>query len=67
MVDGNNQTKDVVHFMMTKPVVLQIANDYLKNNSNSTNGLMTFSLIPSKNGSMAMSGNMNMTMGMGMK
>ena len=53
--------------MMTKPVVLQIANDYLKNNSNSTNGLMTFSLIPSKNGSMAMSGNMNMTMGMGMK
>src|ERR1044072_7269361 len=68
MVDGNNQTKDVVPFMMTKPVVLQIANDYLKNNKNSTtNGLMTFSLIPSINGSMPMGGNMNMTMGMGMK
>ena len=67
MVDGNNQTKDVVHFMMTKPVVLQIANDYLKNNNNNTNGLMTFSLIPSKNGSVPMNGNMNMTMNMGVK
>ena len=66
MVDGNNQTKDTVHFMMTKPVVLQIANDYLKNNDNKTNGMMTFSLMPSKNGSMAMGGGtaMNHTMPM---
>jgi hypothetical protein len=66
MVDGNNQTKDVVHFMMTKPIVLQIANDYLKNNDNKTDGMMTFSLMPSKNGSMAMGGGtaMNHTMPM---
>ncbi|MDN5847942.1 MAG: hypothetical protein L0H53_16910, partial [Candidatus Nitrosocosmicus sp.] len=62
MVDGNNQTKDVVHFMLAKPVVLQIANDYLKNNNNNTNGMMTFSLVPSKNGSMAMGGDMNINM-----
>ncbi|MGE0689265.1 MAG: hypothetical protein AB7O87_01520 [Candidatus Nitrosocosmicus sp.] len=62
MVDGNNQTKDVVHFMMTKPVVLQIAKEYLKNNDNKTNGLMTFSLITSKNGSMPMGGPMDMNM-----
>lgn len=65
MVDGNNQTQDVVHFMMTKPIVLQIANDYLKNNNNNTKGMMTFALMPSKNGSMAMGGSsMNHTMPM---
>ena len=63
MVDGNNKTTDVVHYMMTKPIVQQITDDYLKNKSNAANGMMTFSLVPSKNGSMAMGGNaMNNTM-----
>ena len=40
MVDGNNQTKDVIHFMMTKPIVQQISNEYLnKTNTTSANGL----------------------------
>jgi hypothetical protein len=64
MVDGNNQTKDVVHFMMTKPIVQQIAEEYANNSSNKTNGLMTFSLVSSKNGTTPMSGNMNMSMEM---
>lgn len=65
MVDGNNQTKDAVHFMLTKPIVQQISNEYLKNiNKTAADGLMTFSLVPSKNGSMAMGGGgaMNHTM-----
>ena len=63
MVDGNNKTTDVVHYMMTKPIVQQITDDYLKNKSNAANGMMTFSLVPSKNGSMAMGGSaMNDTM-----
>lgn len=62
MVDGNNQTKDVVHFMMTKPVVLQIAKEYVNStvSENKTKGWMTFSLVPSKNGSIPMGGPMNM-------
>lgn len=61
MVDGNKQTKDVVHFMMAKPIVQKIAQEYIdKNSSKNTNGVMSFSLIPSKNGSMPMSGDMNM-------
>lgn len=61
MVDGNNKTKDVVHFMMAKPIVQNIAQEYMNGNSNKdTNGVMSFSLIPSKNGSMPMSGDMNM-------
>ncbi len=60
MVDGNNETKDIVHFMLAKPAVQQIANEYLKNSNNNTDGIMTFSLIPSKNGSMAMGGGMAM-------
>lgn len=68
MVEGNNKTKDVVHFMIAKPAVEQITNEYLKNsNTTSAEGLMTFSLIPSKNGSMAMGGGaMNHTMPMDM-
>lgn len=74
MVDGNNKTKDVVHFMIAKPAVEQITNEYLKNSGNNSTaaaaaaveGLMTFSLIPSKNGSMAMGGVMNHTMPMNM-
>lgn len=61
MVDGNNKTKDVVHFMMAKPIVQKIAQEYMNGNSSKeTNGVMNFSLIPSKNGSMPMSGDMNM-------
>jgi len=70
MVDGSNKTKDVVHFMMTKPVVLQIANEYVKNSNNNTasdnDSLMTFSLIPSRNGSMPMGGSGTMAMHMNM-
>ena len=29
MVDGNNKTKDIVHFMIAKPAVEQITNEYL--------------------------------------
>jgi hypothetical protein len=65
MVDGNNQTKDTIHFMLDKPIVQQISNEYLnKTNQTSAEGLMTFSLVPSKNGSMAMGGAMNHTMPM---
>jgi hypothetical protein len=70
MVDGNNKTKDVVHSMIAKPAVEQITNEYLKNSGNNSTaeeeGLMTFSLIPSKNGSMSMGGAMNHTMPMDM-
>ncbi|MDQ4074239.1 MAG: hypothetical protein M3162_08065, partial [Thermoproteota archaeon] len=70
MVDGSNQTKDVVHFMMTKPVILQIANEYIKNTNNNTasdnDGSMTFSLVPSRNGSMPMGGSDAMAMHMNM-
>lgn len=59
MVDGNNKTKDVVHFMIAKPIVLQIANIYLQDSNNGTDGIMTFSLVPPKNGSMT-SGGMTM-------
>lgn len=62
MTDGNNQTKDVVHFMLAKPVIQQIANDYLNSNNNTTDGFMTFSLIPSENGSMSMGGVMDHSM-----
>lgn len=63
MTDGNNQTKDVVHFMLAKPMVQQIANDY-SNSTNNINGLMNFSLIPSESGAMPMTGAMNHSMPM---
>ncbi|HET6591109.1 MAG TPA: hypothetical protein VFG45_13200 [Candidatus Nitrosocosmicus sp.] len=31
MVDENNRSQDVVHFMMTKPIVLQIAKECVNN------------------------------------
>jgi hypothetical protein len=62
MTDGNNQTKDVVHFMLAKPMIQQISNDYLNSNNNTTDGFMTFSLIPSANGSMSMGGDMDHSM-----
>ena len=58
-VTRNNKTKDVVHFMIAKPIVRQIANIYLQDSNNGTDGIMTFSLVPPKNGSMT-SGGMTM-------
>jgi hypothetical protein len=54
VVDGSNKTKDVVHFMLTKPVVLQIASKHNQTSSNNSSSTMNFSLIPSKDGSMSM-------------
>src|SRR6476620_4793552 len=92
VVDGSNKTKDVAHFMLTKPVVLQIARQYGKDNntkqgnetgtaasgtgnatstsssstsnSNSntnSSSIMSFTLMPSKNGSKSTGTPMNMT------
>ena len=72
MLDRTNSTKDVVHFMLTKPVILDLAQkvaDNSKNNQNMTNE-MTFTLSPSKNavnpGSMVGPNSMKMTMNMPM-
>ena len=67
MVDGNNNTKDIVNFMLTKPIVQQISNEYLKESNNKTNGIMTFSLVPSNSESVPMGIEINMTMNMEMK
>ena len=69
VVDGSNKTKDVAHFMLTKPIVLQIASKYKptssssssSNNNSSSTSLMDFTLMPSKNGSKSMGTSMNMT------
>ncbi len=56
VVDGSNETKDVVHFMLTKPLILQIASQYNQtsnNPSSSSSSIMNFSLVPSETGSMA--------------
>jgi hypothetical protein len=72
MLDRTNSTKDVVHFMLTKPVILDLAQkvaDNSKNNQNMTNE-MTFTLSPSKKainpGSMVGPNSMNMSMNMPM-
>ncbi|MDR4492602.1 MAG: hypothetical protein R2685_17190 [Candidatus Nitrosocosmicus sp.] len=62
MVDGNNQSKDVVHYMIAKPLALQIADAYNKSHPNDPNGMMTFSLLPSTNGSKSMAGGGGMNM-----
>ena len=69
MIDRTNSSKDIVHIMLTKPSVLDIAQKIVEesnNNQNMTNE-MTFTLSPSKNatntGSMMMDSNsMNMPM-----
>jgi len=61
VVDGSNQTKDIVHFMLTKPIVLQTAKKYNETLNNSSSSVMTFSLIPSKNGSKSMGTPMDMS------
>ena len=57
MVDPSNRTKDVVHFMLPKPVVIQLAEQVNKNQS-ASNGLMEFTLQPTDSAptSMTMSG-----------
>ena len=77
MVDRTNSTKDVVHFMLTKPTIMDLAqkvaadnnnNNNNKNNQNMTNE-MTFTLAPSKTavnpGAMIGPNSMNMSMNNG--
>ena len=47
MLDDSNSTKNVIHFMLPKPVVLQIA-EQVNNNGRVGNKLMQFSLEPSE-------------------
>jgi hypothetical protein len=54
MIDRSNRTKDVVHFMIPKPVVIQIAQQLNKNGTKTTtttttDSLMRFTLEPSGN------------------
>src|SRR5919107_3774349 len=56
MVDPSNSTKNVVHFMLPKPAVIQIAEEVNNNGYlGATNGLMEFSLVPSTNATSSMS------------
>ena len=47
MLDDSNTTKNVIHFMLPKPVVMQIA-EQVNNNGQDSNKLMQFSLEPSE-------------------
>jgi hypothetical protein len=48
MVDPSNSTKNVVHFMLPKPAVIQIAKEVNNDRQiGASNGLMEFSLAPS--------------------
>jgi hypothetical protein len=52
MVDPSNSTKNVVHFMLPKPAIIQIAEEVNNNGQAATSdGLMEFSLTPSTNAS----------------
>jgi hypothetical protein len=52
MVDPSNSTKNVVHFMLPKPAIIQIAEKVNNNGQTATSdGLMEFSLTPSTNAS----------------
>jgi hypothetical protein len=46
MLDDSNITKNVIHFMLPKPAVMQIA-EQVNKNGQSAEGLMTFTLEPS--------------------
>jgi hypothetical protein len=50
MVDPSNSTRNVIHFMLPKPAVIQIAQE-INNNGHAavSDGLMEFSLAPSTN------------------
>jgi hypothetical protein len=45
MLDDSNSTKNVIHFMLPKPLVMQIA-EQVNNNGQDSNKLMLFSLEP---------------------
>jgi hypothetical protein len=47
MLDDSNSTKNVIHFMLPKPVVMQLAEQVNRNGENSSK-LMQFSLEPSE-------------------
>jgi hypothetical protein len=50
MVDPSNSTKNIVHFMLPKPVVIQIAQQVNKNGGQTASDeLMEFALKPSEN------------------
>jgi hypothetical protein len=50
MVDPSNSTKNVVHFMLPKPAIIQIAKEVNnKGQAAASDGLMEFSLTPSTN------------------
>jgi hypothetical protein len=52
MVDPSNSTKNVVHFMLPKPAIIQIAEEVNNNGqAAASDGLMEFSLTPSTNAS----------------
>src|ERR687889_658452 len=65
MVDPSNSTKNVIHFMLPKPAVIQIAEE-INNNGNAaaSNGLMEFSLSPSTNASSSSMSKMTNMVGM---
>jgi hypothetical protein len=46
MLDDSNSTKNVIHFMLPKPAVMQIA-EQINKNGQSADGLMAFTLEPS--------------------
>jgi hypothetical protein len=46
MIDPSNSTKDIIHFMIPKPVVMQIA-QHINKNGQAADGLMRFTLEPS--------------------
>ncbi|MGH9924596.1 MAG: hypothetical protein ACRD5B_04390 [Nitrososphaeraceae archaeon] len=45
MIDPTNSTKDVVHFMISKPVIMQIA-EQVNTNGQAADGLMKFTFKP---------------------
>ena len=63
VVDPSNSSKNIVHFMLLKPEIIQIAKEVNDNGQiSASNGLMEFSLVPSTNAtSSSMSGMTNMT------
>jgi hypothetical protein len=62
MLDDSNITKNVIHFMLPKPAVMQIA-EQVNKNGQSAEGLMAFTLEPSTTSpSSAMSSNHTMMM-----
>jgi hypothetical protein len=50
MIDPTNRTKNVIHFMLPKPSIMQIAEQVdKKGQTAASNGLMEFTLVPSTN------------------